>query len=179
MALIYRVIEDFDPYSVPNANYVIGCADYAVVYKTAPGKGKTKTLAIAYLDSSGTWIVGAEPEIMSTLPYPKQTLDDVVNSDRSMWETWECITDNPEIPMIVACNIQLGFVPIGVWKAFDKSNGKLPGEYLPFDLSGNVTAIKPRAKYSLGDFDSNNISSTWKGDPNTFPIFSSTFRIHK
>lgn len=173
MAFIYRLLQNFDPNVVQDVNLVIGCFDFSISYKTVPGIGKTQTLTIAYRDSSGFWLVGAEPEIMAVLSGSKQTLDDVVNSDRAMWETWECITDDPEMPRIIARNIQLGFVPVGIWNAFDRSKGRLPSEYLPFDLSGNVVAMKPCTKYSLGDFDSNKISSIWKGDSNTFPVFSS------
>jgi len=87
MAFIYRVIEDFDPHAVPEQNLVVQCADYAVIYKTAQGKGKTQTLAIAFRDPSGAWLVGAEAAVIDKLPGTKRTLQQHLEAD-GKWETW-------------------------------------------------------------------------------------------
>lgn len=87
MTLLYRVIENFDPYAVPGANYVQGCGDHVVAYKMAPGYGKTQTLAIAYRDPSGTWLVAAEPTVMAMLPGDHYSLQYWIDAGRP-WHTW-------------------------------------------------------------------------------------------
>lgn len=176
MTMIYRVIDGFDPNVVPGANFVqsIRGGIGSISYKAAPGIGKTQTLTVAYQDSSGQWLVGAESDVMATLPAPQYTLDSLVAPDRSAWETWryQCEEDEDgNTQRGRGRDVKLGEIPPGLWVAFNASGGRLPLEQLPFfALTEDVTNMKPCPEYSCGPFRSEDTASVWFGDSTIQPL---------
>ena len=159
----YLIVEGFDPNAVPGQNLVVSCFNYSISYKTAPGIGKTQTLTIAYHDSSGAWLVGAEPEIMATLPDPKQTLDEVVAADRGAWESYRYSRSNDTQGQGRGAGWKLGSVPPGIWVAL-QAGAPLPAQYLPFPIEGDCVGLKPEPVSSLGPMRASQTSSVWYGD---------------
>lgn len=159
MALLYRVVENFDPYAVPNSNLVVSGNDFTVVYQTAPGVGKTKTLVIAFLDSSGTWLVGAEPAVMAKLPTPQRKLQQHLDADGA-WHTWEVDGyDDSDSKERVTFEKQVATITNGV--PIDISATK------PVSLGNNRFAVGCRAsaKSQLGAFRVDEIKkdASWIG----------------
>lgn len=164
MAIIYKVVENFDKNAVPGANLVVDCFDWSVAYNAQPGIGATTTLTIAYHDSKGFWIVGAEQAVIDTLPDPKYDLDDVFANDRGDWGTYAVFDNTIDGGHIKrGRDFKLDLVPFGIWVAFEVG-APLPVEYLPFSIDGTCTKIKPETKSSLGAFRASESSSVWVGD---------------
>jgi len=158
MAFIYRVIEDFDPRDVPEQNLVMGCADYAVVYKTAQGKGKTKTLVIAFRDPSGTWLVGAEPSVMAKLAGDQYSLQYWIDAGRP-WHTWSVSGYDDSEKERVTFEKQVATISSGI--PIDVSVTK------PVSLGDNRFAVgcRPTVRSQLGSFRLNEVEkdASWIG----------------
>jgi len=160
MAFIYRVIEDFDPRDVPEQNLVMGCADFTVIYKTAQGKGKTQTLAIAFRDPSGTWLVGAEAAVMAKLADDQYSLQYWIDAGRP-WHTWSVSGyDDSDSKERVTFEKQLTTITNGI--PIDISVSK------PISLGANRFAVGCRAsvRSQLGAFRVDEIEKdvNWVGD---------------
>lgn len=152
MTFLYRILQNFDPNAVPDANLVVGCFDFSIAYKTSPGVGKTRTLTIAYHDPSGVWLVGAEPQIMSKLPTPRVTLQAWING-LGLWHTWRVDGHNAEDFANVIVEAE---IPSSV------SSAK------PVNLGDGRSVIGGQATAGsrLGDFSPSEIEvgTTWRGD---------------
>lgn len=152
MALLYRVLQNFDPNSIPDANLVISCYDYIVAYKTTPGIGKTQTIVIAYQDSSGVWLVGAEPNVMAKLPTPRVALQAWINA-LGLWHTWRVDGHNDEDFKNLIASVELP-ADVSTANPEDLGNGR-------FAVGGKATARCRLGPFRPIDIE---VDTVWRGD---------------
>jgi len=159
MSYIYR-LKPLDTVAglpvVPGAHHVSPQASgYYVAYKLT---GRIfSTLAVIYKEAlSDRYLVGAEPDIMATMP-GGTTLNFLTTLNPANWGCWVCdtIDTSPPTNLIKSLTMTLGIVP-GI------------SLMAPVQLTPTLTAIggKPTAPFALAGFDPTQIeeTTTWIGD---------------
>lgn len=153
--ILYRIVENFDPYNVDNGNYVVSGPRFTIVYNLLPGTGQTETLVIAFRDTFEAWLCAAEPQVMAHLPTPRVALQAWINA-LGPWNHWRCDGHDDNTGEDFKNSIEAVDLPSDVSAANPK------------DLGNNRYAIggKATAAARLGPFRPSEIEgeTTWRGD---------------
>ena len=151
MALLYRVVENFDPYAVPGANLVVRTKHHVISYNAQPN-GQTTTLTIAFKDSGGAWLVGAEPAVMAQLPVPRVALQAWINA-LGLWRHWRIDGNGGESFTNVIEEVDL---PSDVSSAnpMDLGDGR-------FAIGGKATVASRLGSFRPSEIE---VDTDWRGD---------------